>query len=102
MLNQMVARILTEMFKFNESNNPPTGSTGATVTTEANQDVSTQVAEDGTVLDTVRIDNEATVLAAEMAKAGAAPEVAVEATYGWYWTTDFGGAADQSVACPAK
>ncbi|HEY2075503.1 MAG TPA: glycoside hydrolase family 3 C-terminal domain-containing protein [Streptosporangiaceae bacterium] len=49
-LNQMVARILTEMFKFNEFNNPPTGSTGATVTTEANQDVSTQVAEDGTVL----------------------------------------------------
>jgi uncharacterized protein YkwD len=24
------------------------------------------------------------------------------ATYGWYWTTDFGGAADQTVACPSK
>jgi uncharacterized protein YkwD len=22
--------------------------------------------------------------------------------YKWYWTTDFGGTADQSVACPAK
>jgi beta-glucosidase len=49
-LNQMVARILTEMFRFNEFNNPPAGSTGATVTTQAHQDVSTEVAEDGTVL----------------------------------------------------
>ena len=49
-LNQMVARILTEMFKFNEFNDPPTGSTSATVTTPANQEVSTEVAEDGTVL----------------------------------------------------
>jgi beta-glucosidase len=49
-LNQMVARILTEMFRFNEFNNPPTGSTSATVTTPAHQDVSTKVAEDGTVL----------------------------------------------------
>ena len=32
-LNEMVGRILTEMFRFNEFNNPPTGSTGATVTT---------------------------------------------------------------------
>src|SRR5215831_7558060 len=29
-LNQMVARILTEMFRFSEFTNPPTGSTGAT------------------------------------------------------------------------
>jgi beta-glucosidase len=49
-LNQMVTRILTEMFRFNEFNNPPTGSTGATVTTSAHQAVSTDVAEDGTVL----------------------------------------------------
>jgi len=25
-----------------------------------------------------------------------------QATYGWYWTTDFGGSADQTVACPVK
>jgi beta-glucosidase len=49
-LNQMVSRILTEMFQFNEFNDPPTGSTSATVTTAAHQAVSTQVAEDGTVL----------------------------------------------------
>src|SRR5215469_13966657 len=49
-LDQMVSRILTEMFDFGEFNNPPTGSTGATVTTPANHAVSTQVAEDGTVL----------------------------------------------------
>ncbi len=49
-LNQMVARILTEMFRFNEFNDPPTGSTSATVTSAAHQAVSTQVAEDGTVL----------------------------------------------------
>src|SRR5580693_5805583 len=49
-LNDMVSRILTEMFQFNEFNNPPTGTTGTTVTTPAHQDVSTAVAEAGTVL----------------------------------------------------
>ena len=49
-LNQMVRRILREMFRFNEFNNPPTGSTSATVTTPAHQAVSTAVAEAGTVL----------------------------------------------------
>jgi len=49
-LNDMVSRILTEMFKFNEFNNPPTGTTSATVTTAADQAVSTAVAEAGTVL----------------------------------------------------
>ena len=49
-LNQMVVRIVTEMFRFNEFNNPPTGSTGATVTSAAHQAVSTTVAEAGTVL----------------------------------------------------
>jgi beta-glucosidase len=49
-VNQMVSRILTEMFRFNEFNDPPTGSTSATVTTVAHQAVSTKVAEDGTVL----------------------------------------------------
>ena len=49
-LNGMVSRILTEMFTFNEFNNPPTGTTSATVTTTAHQAVSTAAAEDGTVL----------------------------------------------------
>jgi beta-glucosidase len=49
-LNDMVSRILTEMFRFNEFNNPPTGSTTATVTTTAHQATSTAVAEAGTVL----------------------------------------------------
>jgi beta-glucosidase len=49
-LNGMVSRILTEMFTFNEFNDPPTGSTSATVTTPADQAVSTSVAEAGTVL----------------------------------------------------
>jgi beta-glucosidase len=49
-LDGMVSRILTEMFKFNEFNNPPTGSTSAVVTTLADQAVSTSVAEAGTVL----------------------------------------------------
>ncbi len=49
-LNEMVTRILTEMFRFNEFNNPPAGSTSATVTTPAHQAVSAAVAEAGTVL----------------------------------------------------
>jgi beta-glucosidase len=49
-VNQMVVRILTEMFRFNEFNDPPTGSTTTTVTTPAHQAVSAAVAEAGTVL----------------------------------------------------
>ncbi len=49
-LNQMVSRILTEMFRFNDFNNPPTGTTSTPVTTPAHQAVSTAVAEAGTVL----------------------------------------------------
>ncbi len=49
-LNQMVTRILTEMFRFNEFNNPPTGTTSTVVTTPAHQAVSAAVAEAGTVL----------------------------------------------------
>jgi beta-glucosidase len=49
-VNEMVTRILTEMFRFNEFNHPPTGSTTATVTTPAHQAVSASVAEAGTVL----------------------------------------------------
>jgi transposase len=47
-----------------------------------------RMAEDGRVLGVARIDNEAAALAAELAKAGPAPEVALEATYGWYWAVD--------------
>ena len=49
-LNDMVSRILTELFRFNEFNNPPTGTTSTTVTTAAHQATSTAVAEAGTVL----------------------------------------------------
>jgi len=43
---------------------------------------------EGETLETVRIDNDAVALAAELAKAGEAPEVVLEATYGWYWAAD--------------
>jgi beta-glucosidase len=49
-LNDMVSRILTEMFRFNLFNNPPTGTPTSDVTTAAHQAVSTSVAEAGTVL----------------------------------------------------
>jgi hypothetical protein len=51
---------------------------------------------DGEVVDTVRIDNDPIALAHEIAKAGDDPEVALEATYGWYW------AADVLTACGAS
>jgi len=44
--------------------------------------------EKGKTLDTVRIDNDPITLAAEVAKAGEAPEVVLEATLGWYWAAD--------------
>src|SRR5215472_14449367 len=46
----MCARILTEMFRFDLFNNPPTGNTSDKVTTPAHQAVATKVAEAGTVL----------------------------------------------------
>jgi transposase len=42
----------------------------------------------GEVLEAVRIDNDPVRLAAEIAKAGPEPEVALEATFGWYWAAD--------------
>lgn len=44
--------------------------------------------EAGEVLETVRIDNDRVALEREVAKAGEAPEVVLEATYGWYWAVD--------------
>jgi transposase len=44
--------------------------------------------EAGETFETVRIDNSAQALAAEVAKAGAHPEVILGATLGWYWAAD--------------
>ncbi|MBV9534288.1 MAG: glycoside hydrolase family 3 C-terminal domain-containing protein [Solirubrobacterales bacterium] len=49
-INTMVQRILTEMFRFNFIAQPPTGSTSATVTTPSHVAVSNEVAEAGTTL----------------------------------------------------
>ena len=42
----------------------------------------------GEELAVVRIDNDPMALAAVVAEAGPEPEVAIEATYGWYWAVD--------------
>ena len=44
--------------------------------------------EAGDELAVVRIDNDPLTLAAVLAEAGPDPEVAIEATYGWYWAVD--------------
>jgi beta-glucosidase len=49
-VNQMVTRILTQMFRFHDFDHAPAGSASATVTTPAHQAVSVAVAEAGTVL----------------------------------------------------
>jgi beta-glucosidase len=49
-LNTMVQRVLTEMFRFKLFSQPRTGSTSATVTTPAHVALATQVAESGTTL----------------------------------------------------
>lgn len=43
---------------------------------------------DGEVVEEVRIDNDPVALACAIERAGPEPEVAVEATYGWYWAVD--------------
>jgi hypothetical protein len=47
-----------------------------------------RMTEAGEKLETVRIDNDPVALGLEMAKAGADPQVVLEATYGWYWAVD--------------
>lgn len=47
-----------------------------------------RMTEAGERLETVRISNDPEYLRAVMAKAGEAPEVVLEATYGWYWAAD--------------
>jgi transposase len=42
----------------------------------------------GEALEVVRINNDVDSLAAVTARAGEAPEVVLEATYGWYWAVD--------------
>jgi transposase len=44
--------------------------------------------EAGSELGVARIDNDPAALAAVLADAGERPEVAIEATYGWYWAVD--------------
>ena len=44
--------------------------------------------EAGEVLEAVRIHNDVERLTEVMARAGLAPEVVLEATYGWYWAVD--------------
>lgn len=51
----------------------------------------------GEALEVVRINNDLDSLAAVMSRAGEAPEVVLEATYGWYWAVDALQAAGAAV-----
>ena len=46
------------------------------------------MADDGEVLGWTRLANDPETLVAEVRKAGEDPQVAIEATYGWYWAVD--------------
>jgi transposase len=47
-----------------------------------------RMTESGDILETVRILNDRDRLVEVMARAGEAPEVVLEAAYGWYWAAD--------------
>jgi transposase len=47
-----------------------------------------RMTDTGEHLETVRISNDRDYLRGVMARAGEAPEVVLEATYGWYWAAD--------------
>ncbi|GAA1279217.1 hypothetical protein GCM10009609_48370 [Pseudonocardia aurantiaca] len=47
-----------------------------------------RMTEAGERLETVRISNDPEYLRQVMTRAGEAPEVVLEATYGWYWAAD--------------
>ena len=62
------------------------------------------MADDGEVLGWTRLANDPETLVAEVLKAGEVPEVAIEATYGWYWAVDALQAAGANVhlVAPSK
>ena len=53
--------------------------------------------EDGRRLGTARITNSPQELCREIARAGKAPKVVLEATFGWYWAADTLAAAGAEV-----
>jgi transposase len=53
--------------------------------------------ESGEHLETIRISNDPDYLRQVITRAGEAPEVVLEATYGWYWAVDTLGNAGASV-----
>jgi transposase len=53
-----------------------------------NRTVMVRMTPSGDVLESVRFANDAQVLTEQIGKAGEAPEVVLEATYGWYWAVD--------------
>ncbi|HLH58423.1 MAG TPA: glycoside hydrolase family 3 C-terminal domain-containing protein [Streptosporangiaceae bacterium] len=81
-LNTMVQRMLTEMFRFNLIAKPPAGSTSATVTTPAHQALGNEVAEDGTTL----LKNSSSVLPLSARNGGnvavIGPSASASPTYG--------------------
>jgi transposase len=62
------------------------------------------MAADGEVLGWTRLANDPETLVAEVLKSGEAPEVAIEATYGWYWAVDAlqGAGANVHLVAPSK
>ncbi len=53
-----------------------------------NRSVVVRENEAGEKVGVTRIDNDPLALAEAIREAGEAPEVAIEATYGWYWAVD--------------
>jgi transposase len=56
-----------------------------------------RMTEDGRRLATARFENSPAELRAQIARAGKAPKVVLEATYGWYWAADTLAAAGAEV-----
>jgi hypothetical protein len=59
--------------------------------------VMARMSAEGERLEAVRFHNSTEELTTQIAKAGTAPEVVLEATYGWYWAVDALQAAGASV-----
>ena len=90
-IDDAVSRILTEMFRFNEFNDPPTGTTSTTVTTAAHQAVSTSVAEAGTVL----LKNSGSTLPLKATNGGTVAVIGPAASAS---TADTGGGSDYATS----
>jgi transposase len=84
-------------YRYYDGDEPYTGRQYVGIDLHRKRSVIVRMTEAGERLDAVRVVNDPVALGVQIEKAGADPEVVLEATYGWYWAVDLLQAAGARV-----